>query len=135
MQYMLDTNIVSYLLRGSFPNLEEKIRTIPDDELCISVVSRAELQYGVARLKNAMRLKNLVQEFLASVHTLSWGTRAADHYAVLRADLQGTGKVIGSLDMLIAAHALSEGATLITNNSKEFNRVNNLRVEDWTQSS
>lgn len=131
--YMLDTNIVSYLLRGSHPALEQRLRREPVSAVCISAITRAELRYGVARLQPAAsRLECEVERFLVGITVLPWGASAADAYGLVRATLERRGQPIGALDTQIAAHALIENLTLITNNVREFSRVPGLRVEDWT---
>lgn len=131
--YMLDTNIASYLLRGGYPHLEQRLRRESVDAVCISAITRAELRYGVARLlPAATRLEREVDRFLLGITTLSWDEAAADAYGLVRATLERAGTPIGALDTQIAAHALIANLTLITHNVGEFHRVAGLRMEDWT---
>ncbi len=131
-RYMLDTNIASYLLRGSHPQLEQRLRRESVAAICISAITRAELRYGVARLlPAATRLEREVERLLQGITTLPWDAAAADAYGPVRAALEKKGTPIGSLDTQIAAHALVANLTLITHNSAEFRRVPGLRVEDW----
>lgn len=133
-RFMLDTNIASYLLRGSHPALERRLRHEAVAAVCISAITRAELRYGVARLlPAATRLEREVERFLQGITTLPWDDAAADAYGQVRAWLERQGRPIGSLDTQIAAHALIANLTLITHNVREFQRVPGLKVEDWTQ--
>ena len=101
------------------------------DSLCLSVISEAELRYGLARKPDAIHLHKVVNEFLRRVEVLAWGSDVADHYGNLRAELESKGDSLGPLDMQIAAHAFSIGATLVTND-QAFKRVKKLKVIDWT---
>lgn len=133
LRYMLDTNIASYLLRGGYPRLEQRLRRESVDAVCISAITRAELRYGVARLLPvATRLEREVERFLQGIVVLPWDDAAADAYGPVRAELERSGKPIGALDTQIAAHALIANLTLVTHNADEFRRVAGLRVEDWT---
>ncbi|MFC4299454.1 type II toxin-antitoxin system VapC family toxin [Castellaniella hirudinis] len=131
--YMLDTNIASYLLRGGYSRLEQRLRRESVSNVCLSAITRAELRYGVARLlPEATRLEREVERFLQGITTLSWDMAAADAYGAVRARLERAGTPIGALDTQIAAHALITNTTLITHNTGEFRRVPGLRTEDWT---
>jgi tRNA(fMet)-specific endonuclease VapC len=101
------------------------------DSLCLSVISEAELRYGLARKPGAINLHKVVNEFLRRVDVLAWGSDVADHYGNLRAELESKSDSLGPLDMQIAAHAFSIGATLVTND-QAFKRVKKLKVVDWT---
>lgn len=131
--YMLDTNIVSYLIKGKSPVLEQKMQFLPMNQICISVITRAELLYGLARMPQATRLANEVYKFLNYIHVLDWDIETSNTYAHTRADLEKRGQIIGSLDILIASHALAKDLILVTNNTAEFKRVHGLKYEDWTQ--
>ncbi|MDO4905501.1 MAG: type II toxin-antitoxin system VapC family toxin [Lautropia sp.] len=128
---MLDTNIVSYLLRGRHAVLESRLRQIEPGAVCISVITRAELRYGVARVPEAPRLAREVDRFLQGIVVLSWSDGAADAYGQIRAWLEQRGMGIGALDTMIAAHALASDITLVTNDESVFRRVPGLRVENW----
>jgi tRNA(fMet)-specific endonuclease VapC len=130
MRYMLDTNTVSSLIKKN-PAVSRRIASFPMERLCLSVISESELLYGLAKKPHAKSLHILVREFLKRVDVLVWDTDVAEHYGVLRAELEAKGAVLGSLDMQIAAHASQLGAVLVTND-QAFKRVGNLRVEDWT---
>jgi tRNA(fMet)-specific endonuclease VapC len=130
MRYMLDTNTVSCLIKKN-PAVSRRIASFPMERLCLSVISEGELLYGLAKKPNAKNLQVVVKEFLKRVDVLVWDTDVAEHYGVLRAELEGSGNVLGSLDMQIAAHASQIGAVLVTND-QAFKRVRKLKVEDWT---
>jgi tRNA(fMet)-specific endonuclease VapC len=130
MRYMLDTNTVSCLIKKN-PAVSRRIASFPMERLCLSVISEGELLYGLAKKPNAKNLQVVVKEFLKRVDVLVWDTDVAEHYGVLRAELEGSGNVLGALDMQIAAHASQIGAVLVTND-QAFKRVRKLKVEDWT---
>ena len=128
---MLDTNTVSSLIKQN-QLVRKRITSLPMDKLCLSVISEAELLYGLAKKPHAKNLHQVVQEFLKRIEVLAWNRNVAEHYAILRADLEAKGAVLGSLDMQIAAHASEAGAVLVTND-QAFKRVKKLKVEDWTR--
>jgi tRNA(fMet)-specific endonuclease VapC len=130
---MLDTNTASYVIKGSAPAIDARLRKLDIMQVCISAVTRAELRFGVRRLSSATRLAAEVDKFLGGVHTLAWGEAAADQFAEVRADLERTGIPIGSMDTMIAAHAKSINAVLVTNNVKHFRRVKGLAIENWSK--
>lgn len=123
MLHMLDTDIASYIVKGRSPAITAKLRTLVPAMLCVSVITRAELLYGLKRLPPEHRLQLAVRQFLKIVQVLSWDSRAADWYADIRHQLIGSGQPIGELDMMIAAHSLSAGAVLVTNNQRHFERI------------
>ncbi len=132
MLHMLDTDTASYLIKGKSPQIEQRLINLPVTDVCISVLTRAELQYGLKRLPADHRLQLAVREFLRIVPTLPWDTEAADWYAGIRHQLLGSGQPIGELDMMIAAHALSARAVLITNNLRHYARIDApLMLENW----
>lgn len=134
MLRMLDTDISSYLLKGRSPAIEARLYAIPPHDVCISVMTRAELQFGLKRLPSDHRLHLAVREFLKLVRVLPWDSDAADLYAELRHRLERSGQPIGDFDMMIAAHALATGATLVTNNQRHFQRLPApLLLENWAQ--
>jgi tRNA(fMet)-specific endonuclease VapC len=127
---MLDTNTISSLIKKN-PAVSRRIASFPMERLCLSVISEGELLYGLAKKPNARNLHLAVQEFLKRVDVLVWDTDVAEHYGVLRAELEASGNVLGPLDMQIAAHASQLGAVLVTND-QAFQRIKKLKVEDWT---
>jgi len=106
---------------------------VPVSEVGISVITEAELRFGVARLPQATRLAAVVEEFLLRVEVLPWTSEAARRHAHLRAALEQHGEPMGNLDLMIAAQALAEGLILVSND-RVFRRVKGLKVEDWTRS-
>lgn len=133
--YLLDTDVCSYLMKRSHPGLIERVRTFRPRELKVSVITRYELEYGVMRSGRGNELSRVIEAFLDNVEVLSFDVSAASHAARVRADLAAVGSVIGAYDLLIAGHARSLDATLVTNNIEEFGRVAGLSVENWTAST
>ena len=131
-RYLLDTNTASYVIKGNIPRVRERLLKVPMAQLAISSVTEAELLFGAARKPEAVRLKVAVEEFLLRVEALPWDSKAARHYADLRATLERHGNPTGNLDMMIAAHALAAEAILVTND-RSFRRLGKLKLEDWTK--
>ncbi len=132
VRYLLDTNTASYAIKGKVSRVRQRLLAIPMAEIGISVITEAELRFGVARLPGAVRLKGLVEEFLLRVEVLPWNSDAAQHYAEIRAALERSGKPMGNMDMLIAAHALAVEAVLVTHD-RVFRRVKGLKIKDWSK--
>jgi len=132
MKYMLDTDTVSYLIKGTSPTLEAKVSARVPSSVFISVMTRAELLYGLKRLPKEHRLQNAVRQFLKIVHNLPWDAEAAAWSAEIRHQLHSSGQPIGEVDMMIAAHALSSGSVLVTNNHRHYQRIEApLILENW----
>ena len=132
MLHMLDTDTASYLIKGKSRIIEDKLAALVPAMVCISVMTRAELQFGLKRLPTEHRLHLAVSQFLKIVRILPWDTEAADWYATIRHQLVSTGQSIGELDVMIAAHSLSAGAVLVTNNSRHYARIEApLILENW----
>ena len=132
--HMLDTDTASYIIKGRSPNIEAKLASLPPSVTCISVITRAELLYGLKRLPPDHRLHLAVRRFLTIIRILSWENEAADRYAEIRHQLVATGQPIGDMDMMIAAHAIAVGAILVTNNTRHFSRITMpLSLENWSQ--
>lgn len=133
--YLLDTNTVSYLLRDRSPSLSAKHMAAPPKALAISVVTAGELRFGLMKLgptQRANRIALRLNQLLETIATLPMPPEAGEHYATARAQLEAKGTPIGGNDLWIAAHALADDRTLITNNLREFERVPGLLVEDWS---
>ena len=130
MRYMLDTNMCIYAQKQNAAVLT-KIKENRENGLFISSITLAELEYGVRA--SASPDKNFISllKFLTIVEVLPFDSSASAEYGIIRADLRKKGTPIGSMDMLIAAHARSEGMTVVTHNTREFERVENLSLEDW----
>jgi tRNA(fMet)-specific endonuclease VapC len=121
--HLLDTDIASFVIKARSPAVEAKLAAMPPDRVCVSAVTRAELMYGLKRLSPTHRLHVAVRQFFRIIRVLAWDSDAADWYAEIRHQLTTTGQPIGEMDMMIAAHALSTGAVLVTNNTRHFGRV------------
>jgi len=126
---MLDTNMVSELIRNPAGPAAQRARAA-GSAVCVSVIVAAELRYGCAKTGSA-RLLRKVEEFLSEVPVLPFDVPADGNYGSIRAELEAVGRVIGSNDLLIAAHAQALGATVVTANVGEFRRVRGLDVENW----
>jgi len=132
IRHLLDTNICIELIRGrSSETLLAKLRRRKIGSVGLSAITLAELQFGVARSSDPDRNRIALAEFVAPLSIVPFDDSAASAYGRLRADIQRTGRPIGPMDMLIAAHALSLNVALVTNNTREFRRVPGLRVENW----
>lgn len=134
-RYMLDTDICSYIMRRSNHALLKRLAKVPVSDVCISVITKSELLYGVEVSPKRRQDEAALTAFLRFVEVLDFPDQASPHYAKLRADLKARGTMIGANDLLIAAHARSLSLTLITNNTREFRRVRDLSIENWTTSS
>lgn len=129
--YLLDTDICSYAMRRRNPRIVAQISAHAVGELKVSVVTQFELEYGARRSERSNELLVVVESFLANAEVLPVDFAAAREAAIVRSVLSASGRLIGQHDMLIAGHALSLGAILVTNNVDEFCRVDGLRVENW----
>ncbi len=132
--YMLDTNAASAALRGT-PGMDERLERLDPSQWCISAVTRAELRYGLALKPEATKLAQYVEAFLQAATTAPWDPAAADAHGLLRARLRRDGTPIGDFDEMIAAHALSLNAVLVTDNTRHFQRVDGLVLENWIRRS
>ena len=131
MRYMLDTNICIFLIRKKSDRVLQKLMEHDPEEICISSVTYAELVHGVEKSKAIEKNRALLTQLLSNIEVLDFGTKVADEYGNIRADLEIKGYPIDPLDTMIAAHAKSLGYILVTNNTREFNRVEGITVEDW----
>ena len=131
-RYMLDTDTCSYIMKRSSEPLLRKLRSVPVTDVCMSVITKSELLYGVEVSPRRASDAAALAAFLPYVEVLDFSDDAARHYAAIRADLKKRGALIGANDIFIAAHARSLGLTLVTNNSAEFKRVRGLALGNWT---
>jgi len=131
-RYMLDTDTCSYIMKRSHPLVLRRLQAVPVDDICMSVVTKAELLYGVEVSPRRAHDAAALAAFLPYVEAVDLDEGAALHYAEIRADLKRRGVMIGANDLFIAAHARTLALTLVTNNTAEFERVPNLRIENWT---
>ena len=133
MKYMLDTNICIYIIKKNPEGVIKRLRRTRISQVGISSITLSELEYGVAKSSRPDQNQFALTQFLAPLEILPYDDEAAQRYGRLRAFLEDQGTPIGSLDLLIAAHALSIGCILVTNNEKEFRRVPNLRIDNWVK--
>lgn len=131
MKYMLDTNICIYTIKHKPPEVIKNFLRHNPDEMCISSITYAELMHGVEKSQAVERNRMAITLFLSAITILPFNQYAAEEYGKVRAELERKGTPIGPMDMLIAGHARAEELVLVTNNTREFFRVENLEVEDW----
>ena len=130
MRYLLDTNIVSDLIRDPQGRVTSRIREVGEAQVATSIIVAAELRFGAAKLASP-RFSAAVEAWLAGFDVRPWPVAATAHYAQTRAALERSGTPIGGMDLLIAAHAIAEDSVVVTNNAREFLRVPGLAVEEW----
>ncbi|MCF6312194.1 MAG: PIN domain-containing protein [Verrucomicrobiales bacterium] len=128
---MLDTNSCIYIINRSPKQVYDRLKKLSLGEVGISVITYCELQFGVAQSAKPVENQLALTEFLASLEVLDLPSSCAPAYGELRTNLKKKGRIIGNYDLLIASHALSEGLTLVSNNLKEFERVEGLSCENW----
>ena len=132
IEYLLDTNILSYFIRGRHADLNSRVaEAIERERACVSVMVRAEMRFGQSGMLANDKRRHAIELLLDQLPALEWTVAAADAYGPLKAKLQSTGRPIGELDTQIAAHALAEGLTLVTHNTRHFDRIAGLKLEDW----
>ena len=130
IRYLLDTNIVSDLIRNPQGSAASRIGEVGEDSVATSIIVAAEVRFGAQR-RNSSRLTQQVESVLGVLPVLPFGPPADSHYGVIRAELEHRGMPIGGNDMLIAAQALADDYTLVTDNLRDFERVAGLKVENW----
>lgn len=131
MKYMLDTNICIGLIRQKPQKLIRRLTRCEPGEVGVSSITIAELAFGANKSNQIEQNLTALEQFLLPIEIADFDQQASATYGVIRAYLECEGKIIGSMDMLIGAHALSLGVTLVTNNTDEFQRIPKLKVEDW----
>jgi tRNA(fMet)-specific endonuclease VapC len=131
VRYMLDTNIVSEMIRNPAGRAAQRARAAAES-VCVSVIVAAELRYGCAK-KGSLKLLNRVEELLSEVQVLPFDVPADSVYGSIRAELEAAGRPIGSMNLLIAAHASALAATVVTANVGEFRRIRGLNLENWLE--
>jgi len=131
MKYMLDTNMCIYIIKKRPEGVLKKFLKFEPGDICLSSVTLAELMYGVQKSQHQHKNLSALQEFTSPLEIMPFDEETAAHYGQIRAHLEKKGMTIGSLDMMIAAHAQCLDLTLATNNKKEFTRVPHLKIEDW----
>jgi tRNA(fMet)-specific endonuclease VapC len=132
VRYLLDTNTVSYIIKGNRPRVRERLLRVAMAEVGISVITEAELLFGLVRKPEATKLKTVVEEFLIRVEVLPWDSEAARQYSKIRATLEGSGEPMGNLDLMIAAQALASDLALVSSDAV-FRRLKGLKIEDWNR--
>lgn len=130
MRYLLDTNIVSDLVRNPQGRVFQHIQKVGEDKVCTSIIVAAELRFGAAK-KGSPKLMAQLESVLGALEVLPFEVPADQRYGLIRAGLEKTGRPIGANDLLIASHALALGYTVVTDNEKEFSRIAGLRHENW----
>jgi tRNA(fMet)-specific endonuclease VapC len=133
MQYLLDTNICIYLIKQKPPKVLARFSTLALSDIGISSITVAELEYGVCKSQQQEKNRGALMQFLIPLEIVEFDQTAAALYGSIRSDLESRGLVIGPMDMLIAAHALSLGVTLVSNNVREFSRIASLSLENWAE--
>ncbi len=133
MKFMLDTNTCIYIIKRKPPDVIERFYQTEISQIGISSITLSELLYGVSKSSKPEQNQIALMQFVAPLEILPYSDEAAQYYGDLRAHLEKHGTPIGSLDMLIAAHALSIACTLVTNNEKEFIRIPNLKIDNWAK--
>ena len=131
MKYMLDTNTCIYIIKRKPQDVIERFKKIEISQVGNSSITLSELLYGVSKSLKPEQNQLALTQFLAPLEILPYDDEAAQYYGNIRALLEKQGAPIGSLDLLIAAHALARDCILVTNNEKEFNRIPNLLIENW----
>lgn len=131
MKRLLDTNICIYLIKKKPPQVIRRLTSLSVADVSLSSITFAELEYGVENSRRPEQNRWALMEFLAALDILPFDDAAARSYGVLRARLEKIGRPLGAMDMLIAAHAISAGAVLVTNNAREFQQVEGLSMENW----
>ena len=132
MKFLLDTDICIYLIKKNPPSVLKRLQACHTGDVGVSAITAAELRYGADKSQRPKQNHEGLDLFFAPLEIAAFDEPAAIAYGAIRAQLESAGRLIGPLDMLIAAHAKSLGATLVTNNSGEFKRVRGLKVENWT---
>ncbi len=131
MNFLIDTNICIYIMNKRPPEVIQKFKNIEIGQVGISSITVSELQYGVSKSKLREQNSKRLEEFLTPFQILPYDEDASKYYGEIRSQLESKGLIIGPLDLLIAAHALSQDLVLITNNEKEFKRIPLLKIENW----
>ncbi|MBA4372967.1 MAG: VapC toxin family PIN domain ribonuclease [Thermodesulfovibrio sp.] len=132
MKYLLDTNICIYLIKQKPQKVLKHFQSHAIGDIGISSITLAELRYGVSKSLHVEKNRQALEEFVLPLEIADFDERAAGEYGIVRAELEKAGKPIGAMDMLIGAHALALGVTLVTNNIKEFKQIKSLKIVDWS---
>jgi tRNA(fMet)-specific endonuclease VapC len=133
VKFLLDTNICIYIIKQKPAKVLEVFQKLHPSDVGISSITLAELEYGIAKSQQSEKNRMALNQFLITLEIVKFDEKASNIYGGIRAELERKGLVIGAMDMLIAAHAMSLDLILVTNNVKEFSRIPNLRLENWAQ--
>jgi tRNA(fMet)-specific endonuclease VapC len=133
MNYLLDTNVCIYIIKKHPAVVLQQVQSKQAGEVALSTITLAELEYGVSRSHYPDRNRAALLEFALSFTILDFGQKAAAEYGRIRLSLESKGRPIGPMDLLLAAQARSHNLILVTNNEKEFRRIDGLRVENWAR--
>lgn len=133
MKYFLDTNIISYIIKGKYPKIIEHLKKIPAQSIVIPAIVKAELEYGARNSGNYDKLIIPYMQFLEPFDIKDFDSDASYYYGLVRQSLSEKGTHVGPNDLTIAATVLANNGTLITHNTKEFSRIEDLRIEDWCE--
>lgn len=134
MKFLIDTNICIYIMNERPPGVIKKFKKLDPGVIGISSITVSELQYGVSKSKYKKQNLKRLEEFLVPFDILPYDELASEFYGDIRLNLEERGRIIGPLDLLIAAHAISRSLVLVTNNDKEFKRIKSLKIENWVYS-
>jgi tRNA(fMet)-specific endonuclease VapC len=132
MKFMLDTNICIYIIRQKPPKVLKHFKAYSVGDIGISSITLAELRFGVEKSQHIQKNQEALDAFVLPLEIADFDEKAARVYGEIRAELEKAGDPVGSMDMLIGAHAMSLGLTLVTNNTREFRKIKHLKVIDWT---
>lgn len=133
MQYMLDSNTCIYYSRKTSPNVAARVRGYSPGELVISTVTYGELRFGAEKSSDTLQAFRVLDAFIEAVYVVPLDPAVGEYYGRIRLQLQRKGQIIGNNDLWIASHCLQLGLTLVTNNEREFSRIPNLTIENWTK--
>ena len=131
MMYLLDTNICIYIINNYPKKVVEKVKTLKPNQIKLSTISLAELEYGVSKSKYREKNRDALINFVSAFDIIPFDDEDAEVFGVIRTDLEKRGQIIGAYDIQIAAQAISKQLILVTNNESEFSRVNGLKLENW----
>lgn len=133
MNYFIDTNIIIYALKNSYPNIIKKFEATPSYKILIPSIVKAELDYSASKSKNPRRTRELFNKFLSIYSIVPFTEKETKIYGDIRYQLEKAGKIIGANNLLISAIVMSNNGVLVTHNTNEFSRINGLKIEDWTE--
>lgn len=133
MNYYLDTDICIFALRGKFPAIQEWIKSFSPDKIKIHSIVKAELLLGALKSPNSKRVQEIIERFLEPFEVIPFSNQCALVYSNIRYHLEKAGQIIGPNDLLIASSVLANQGTLVTHNIKEYSRIRNLKIQDWTK--